>query len=149
MIKRNVKTSICILLMSIFSSVAFAQDLAHKSEKESNYRVMISHPLEIYEGGSLEEALTLSKEWRDKVLLKNPKILSVDYLLEKQSATRHLLMVIYHYENKEEAKKANQLIGSLINDAWPDEEARKVFFQKLQSYVVQSEKKTFQFDVIN
>jgi len=71
---------------------------------ESNYKVTISHPLEIYKNGSIEEALSLSEQWRQKVLLKNPYMVEIDYLLEQQTETRYELLVVYSYKDRASAK---------------------------------------------
>ena len=114
----------------------------------SSYRVTTEHPLEIYQGGSIEQALALSNTWRDKVLNKNPHILQVDYLLEQQSDSRYMLLVIYYYKDKQGSQRANNMLPDLIALAWPDKALRQQFFQQLQSYVVQNEKRTRYFDVI-
>jgi|GEM_PF-4315336 len=116
---------------------------------ESNYRVNILHPLKIYAEGSIEEAIQLSNEWRNKVLLKNPKIVDVEYLLEKLSEQRYDLLVIYHYKDKNGASEANQYFPDLIEQAWPDKNIRAHFFEKLQSYVIQEEKTTHRYKVIH
>lgn len=133
----------------IVAAILLMSSQVMASPSKGSYTVSIDHPLEIYQGGSIEEALSLSKEWRDKVLLKNPHMLSVDYLLEKQSDTRYLLLVLYNYKDKESAGKANQLLGDLIAKAWPNEEERNQFFKKLSSYVVQDEKTTHKFEVLD
>ena len=122
--------------------------MAFTSLQAESYKVLISHPMKIYESGSIDEAMALSQEWRSKVLLKNPHMLDVEYLLTKESDTRYELMVIYVYENKEGAALANQAFGELINGAWPDPKERQAFFTKLQSYIVQDEKVTKAYDVI-
>jgi len=122
---------------------------SNASAYSSEYRVTILHPLEIYQEGSLEEALALSNEWREKVLLKNPHMLAVDYLLEKQSASRYNLLVMYRYKDRDSAKKANQEIANLINKAWPDKAKQQGFFNRLQRYVVREEQVTHRYDVID
>lgn len=122
--------------------------LLASTSADSMYRVTIDHPIQVMEGGSIEEALQLTKEWRDKVLLKNPHMIKVDYLLEKQSHDRYLLLVIYYYKDRNGAELASQMMGTLIQKAWPEEGARNAFFTRLQSYIVREEKKTHHFEVI-
>lgn len=128
------------VLITLFAATVYAG--------ESTYRVTTSHPLEIIKEGSIEDALSLSNLWREKVLDKNPHIIKTEYLLEKQSETRYELLAIYYYKNRDTAAKANKLLGGLIEKAWPDEVKRKAFFARLQSYVVHAERKTRRYDVI-
>jgi len=134
------KSYLSILLIFVTSNA-----IAYSGE----YRVTTLHPLEIYQEGTVEEALALSNEWREKVLLKNPHMLAIDYLLEKQSASRYNLLVIYHYKDRDSAKKANQEIANLINKAWPDKAKQQAFFNSLQRYVVREEQVTHRYDVID
>ena len=127
------------LTLFVMSTIVFAS---------GGYKVITSHPMEIYDSGSIEEAMNFSQQWKEKVLLKNQNILDVEYLLNKESDRRYELLVIYSYQDKDSALLANQQMGILIDKAWPDKSERQAFFTKLQSYVVQEEKVTRSYDVI-
>lgn len=119
------------------------------AERSGSYRVMTSHHWQIPQGDSVEQALALSKQWRDKVLNQNPFLVKTDYLLRHQKDNRYELLAVYYYQDKDAAAKANGLMGQLIEKAWPDEQERKAFFARLQSYLVKDGRVTKRFKVID
>ncbi|WP_448568276.1 hypothetical protein [Thalassotalea ganghwensis] len=130
-----------ILISMLILSVAV-------NAEQAEYRVVTNHPIKVFDGGSIDEMLSLSQQWKNKVLLKNPHMKQVDYLLSKHSEDRYDLLVVYHYQNEQLAALANQEIPSLIENAWPDVEQRQAFFKRMQSYIIQSEKTTQAYHVL-
>lgn len=99
----------------------------------------VTHTIRVPEGGSLEEGIALSNEWRVKVLDKNPHIVSVTYLGRTVSDSEYKLMVLYEYASAEEATKANALFAQLMAVAWPGESGPQLFLEKLWKYIDRSE----------
>lgn len=95
----------------------------------------IVHTIRVPEGGTLEEGLALSNEWRVKVLDKNPHVLSVTYLGRKVSEREYKLRVLYEYASEEDAIKANAMFPKLMAEAWQGEGGSRLFLNKLWKYI--------------
>ena len=108
----------------------------------------ITHTIRVPAGGTLEEGLALSNEWRIKVLDKNPHMLSVTYLGRQVSASEYKLMVLYEYASVEDANKANQAFPSLLQEAWPGEGGSQAFLTKLWKYIDRAENVSHLYETI-
>ncbi len=132
-----------LLLMLLFVSSA----IADPTYKRTSYVVTITHPVVVAYQGSMDEFLTLSATWAERVLKRNPKILDVTYLLEYGEADTLDLLVLYEYESRKEAAEANTLMESLIHEGWAENE-RGPFFDRLGAFVVQEGKVTNRYQRI-
>lgn len=66
-------------------------DLGHKVQ-------ITTHQIIVYEGGSLNEAIELVKEWTDKVLKVNENFKSIKLLISDTASDTVYLPVIYEYK---------------------------------------------------
>lgn len=109
------------------------------AELTGDYVQAITHTIRVPEGGTLEEGLALSNEWRAKVLDKNPHMASITYLGRAVSETEYKLLVLYEYNTVEDARQAGQMIGQIMHTAWQDAGGSEAFLAKLNSYINPSE----------
>ena len=95
----------------------------------------IVHHIAVPDGGSFQEALDLSQEWRERVLDKMPDITQVRYLLDSLSADTARLLVLYERDPYNQPRGDVPTMQDLIVDAWPDTTIRAAFFENLGRYI--------------
>ena len=96
------------------------------------------HVIRIYEGGSLEEALSLSNEWRSRVLEQMPQFKQISYLLQQKEENVYHLLVVREMHSPDSAVE-NKTIGQAIGEAFESTEKRDTFFKALNKYIARSE----------
>jgi hypothetical protein len=82
-----------------------------------------------------------AKDWRkteqeyyDKVTSKNDLIIGSEILTHYFTANSSEILSVSVYKTWEDIEKANDVSDELIKKAWPDEKARKAFFDKQRTY---------------
>lgn len=81
-----------------------------------------------------EEWLKVEKEYFDKVVMKNPLVLKHNILTHFFTEDNTEIILVQLYDNWEAIDKAWEKDNELIKAAWPDEKARKAFFDKRASF---------------
>jgi hypothetical protein len=76
----------------------------------------------------------LEKEYLDKVTKKNDLIIGQEVLRHYFTADNTEILLVTAYESWDAIEKAEAKSDELIKAAWPDENARKAFFEKRQAY---------------
>jgi hypothetical protein len=74
------------------------------------------------------------QEYYDKVTSKNDLIIGSEILTHYYTANSAEILHVSVYKTWEDIEKANDISDELIKKAWPDEKARKAFFEKQSSY---------------
>jgi hypothetical protein len=74
------------------------------------------------------------QEYYDKVTSKNDLIIGSEILTHYYTANSSEVLHVSVYKNWEDIEKSNDVSDDLIKKAWPDETARKAFFDKQRSY---------------
>lgn len=74
------------------------------------------------------------KEYFDKVTMKNDLILSSGFYTHYFTPDNSEVVMVNVYKNWEDIEKANEKNNELAKAAWPDENARKKFFDKQSNY---------------
>jgi hypothetical protein len=81
------------------------------------------------------------KDWRkteqeyfDKVVSKNDLIIGSEILTHYYTANSSEILMVSVYKTWEDIEKSNDVSDELIKKAWPDEKARKAFFDKESGY---------------
>jgi len=74
------------------------------------------------------------QEYYDKVTSKNQLIIGAEILNHYYTANSSEVLHVTVYKNWEDIEKSGDITDELINKAWPDEKARKAFFDKQRSY---------------
>lgn len=74
------------------------------------------------------------QEYYDKVISKNDLIIGSEILTHYYTANSSEVLHVSVYRTWGDIEKANEITNELIKKAWPDETARKAFFDKQKSY---------------
>jgi len=74
------------------------------------------------------------QEYYDKVTSKNDLIIGSEILTHFYTANSAEILHISVYKTWEDIEKAGDITDELVRKAWPDETARKAFFDKQRSY---------------
>lgn len=74
------------------------------------------------------------QEYYDKVTSKNQLIIGAEILNHYFTANSSEVLFVTVYKNWEDIEKSGDITDELIKKAWPDEKARKAFFDKQRSY---------------
>ncbi len=126
MLMKKFQLTIVSLILSI---VCFCQEY-----KESGLVQTITHKIIVPEGGSLNEALSLSQEWVENVLRKNENFRDIQLLLSDTSKDTVDLMVVYNYKT-EFNRDTNEINQELIKAYWKEDGSFEKFLEKLHSYI--------------
>ena len=86
------------------------------------------------EDGSRTEWMALEKEYFDKVTSKNEHIFSTAAMTHMYTADNSEVIHVTVYMNWDAIDKAQARETELIEAAWPDDDARDAFFDKLDKY---------------
>ncbi|MAM19784.1 MAG: hypothetical protein ABGW91_15300 [Christiangramia sp.] len=78
--------------------------------------------------------LETEKEYFEKVTSKNDLIIGSGFYTHYFTPDNSELVMVNVYQNWEDIEKAEEMNQQLIEEAWPDEAARKKFFDKQTSY---------------
>jgi hypothetical protein len=76
----------------------------------------------------------LEKEYFDKVTMKNDLILGQEVLRHYFTADNTEILLVTMYGSWDAIEKADAKSDELVKAAWPDEKARKAYFDKRQMY---------------
>ena len=124
-------TAILVLLFLLSPSAIFAQD--EEAPKRPEYvTVTKSYWSKNYEG-SPEEWRATEKEYMDKVTSKNEYVVGGWYYTHLLTENSNEVLYVQTYPNWEALDKAAARNSELEKEAWPDEEERKAFLEKLNS----------------
>lgn len=74
------------------------------------------------------------QEYYDKVTSKNDLIIGSEILTHYYTANSSEILHVLVYKTWEDIEKAGDITDELIKKGWPDENARKAFFDKQRSY---------------
>lgn len=74
------------------------------------------------------------QEYYDKVTSKNQLIIGTEILNHYYTANSSEVLHVTVYKNWEDIEKSGDITDELISKAWPDEKARKAFFDKQSGY---------------
>ncbi|NNT70721.1 hypothetical protein HKT18_00695 [Flavobacterium sp. IMCC34852] len=127
------KTMKSIFLVVIFgllmSNTSFAQE-------EKSYLITVTklHWNMELENFSMDEWKATEKEYLDKVVKKNEFILGQEFLMHHFTPDNTEILLVTTYENWSAVEKAGNRDDELVKAAWPDEKARKAFFEKKALY---------------
>ncbi len=82
----------------------------------------------------MEEWIALEKEYLDKVTKKNELIMGAGFYTHRYTPDNTELIYVQTYASWEDIDKSGDRNGELEKEAWPDDEARKAYFKKRNSY---------------
>lgn len=74
------------------------------------------------------------QEYFDKITSKNDLIIGSELLTHYYTADNTEVVLVNVYKTWEDVEKASAVSDELVKKAWPDEKARKAFFDKYEGY---------------
>jgi len=83
---------------------------------------------------SMENWKAIEKEYYDKVTKQNALIVGQQMLMHYFTADNSEMLLVKVYESWDAIEKSGVRDDELIKAGWPDEKARKAFFEKRQAY---------------
>ncbi|MCF6167948.1 hypothetical protein [Lutibacter sp.] len=78
--------------------------------------------------------LKTEQEYFDKVTMKNDLIIGSGYYFHYFTSDDSEVKLVSVYKTWEDIEKSSKVTNDLINEGWPDEDERKAFFDKQNSY---------------
>ncbi|AOW20337.1 hypothetical protein [Urechidicola croceus] len=123
-----------LVLTFMFSTTTFAQNTDADDESSPVYMTLtITH----WSGDPMSDFDTwkaLEQEYFNKVTSKNDKILAAGVYTHMLSDDSSEVLFAYVYKNWEDIETSQDITNKLIEEAWPNEDSRKAFFEKQSSY---------------
>lgn len=108
--------------------------LAQEEKKTSYLTVTTMHRNTSNPDLKKEDWLKIEKEYFDKVVAKNPLIQGYNVLSHYFTADNTEIVIVHKYDSWEAIDKSWQKNDELIKAAWPDENARKAFYEKRAAF---------------
>lgn len=104
--------------------------------QDGNYYVMTTWKFSVPEDGSNSELNDLMKEWNEKVVMKNDKIVSEKAFVHRSGADMRDWVFLSEYASWGDIEAANDMQNKLVEEGWPNEEDRDKFFDTFWKYVI-------------
>jgi len=82
----------------------------------------------------MDEWKSVEKEYLEKVTKKNEYVIASSFHMHMFTNDNTELLYVQVYQNWDAIDKASDRNGELAMEAWPDQEARRAFFKKRNSY---------------
>lgn len=122
------------LLATLFVMLLLSNSSSAQEDKSYLITVTKLHWNMNLKNFNFDEWKATEKEYLDKVVKKNPLIVSQDILLHNFTADNTEILLVTTYENWDAIEKAGDKDDELIKAAWPDEKARAAYFDKKAQY---------------
>ncbi|RED45718.1 hypothetical protein [Seonamhaeicola aphaedonensis] len=123
-------SALFVFLLAFSTSTIFAQDEEVNEPKYLTATTMYWN--KNYEG-SPEEWRATEKEYMEKVTSKNEHIMWSGYFTHLFTENSNEVIYVQNYPSWEAIEKATARNAELEKEAWPDEEERKAFLDKMNS----------------
>lgn len=123
-------TAILVLFFLLSPVVILAQDEAKEGPTYLSATTM--YWAKDYEG-TMDEWKAAEKEYMEKVTRKNEHILHAAYHTHLFTENSNEIVYVQGYATWEDIEKAAERNAELEKEAWPDEDAREAFLEKLGS----------------
>lgn len=122
------------LLATVFAVLLLSNSSIAQEEKSFLITVTKSHWNLDLKDFKIDEWKAVEKEYLDKVVKKNPLIIGQDVLMHHFTPDNTEVLLVRMYESWDAIEKAGAKDDELVKAAWPDEKARKAFFDKKNQY---------------
>ncbi|MFD1096866.1 hypothetical protein [Salegentibacter chungangensis] len=140
LLKKGMQGSLALLFL--FCGVLTAQEKAQEDSQEESqqeefkpvYLTVSTFHWNDDPDIDFSEWLDTEKEYFEKVTSKNDLIIGSGFYMHYFTPDNSEIIQVSVYENWADIEKANEKNQELIEAAWPDEEKRRSFFQKQNSY---------------
>jgi hypothetical protein len=127
--KRLTLIFVLAIVVMLFSGSGIAQD-------EGHYYAITTWKLTVPADGSNAELNELFKEWYEKIVSKNDKVLSQKVLRHVTGSDMRDWVVISEYASWNDMDAAGDEQSRLVQEAWPNEDDRRAWFAKFGKYTV-------------
>jgi hypothetical protein len=121
------------LLAALFGALLMSNSLAAQ-EKELLVTVTTLHWNMDMKNFSMDEWKASEKEYFEKVTKKNELVIGQEVLTHYFTADNTEVLLVNMYDSWDAIEKAGARTDELIKAGWPDEKARKAFFDKKNSF---------------
>jgi len=128
------KSKLFLLLVLLFSFSSVNHVLAQEDDQKASVSFVTVTTLHGVHGFDFEAWKEIEKEYFDKVTSKIDLIKSHEVLMGFFAPQFGEIKVINVINSWEDIMKINEMREALIEEAWPDEEERKAFFEKQNSF---------------
>ncbi|MUH35896.1 hypothetical protein D9O36_08595 [Zobellia amurskyensis] len=112
--------------------------------QEGNYYMVTTWKLQVPEDGSRAEMMGLLKDFSEKIVFKNDKIISEKVMHHVSGADIRDVVVTTEYASWNDIEAANIRQEELMKEGWPKEEEREAYFKSFSKYVVTHSDEIFQ-----
>ncbi len=102
--------------------------------QENHYYTITTWKMTVPEDGSNKELNELFKEWKDKIVAKNDKIISEKVLRHTMGSDSRDWIIITEYASWNDIGAANEIQKKLINEGWKSKEERQKYFKTFGKY---------------
>ncbi|WP_026728934.1 hypothetical protein [Flavobacterium denitrificans] len=120
-----------VLWMTLWCVTTYAQDKAPEKEKPVFITMTTLHR---NLDGKAKDWKAAEQEYFDKITSKNDLIIGSELLTHYYTDDNTEVVLVNVYRNWEDIEKANTISDDLAKKAWPDEKARKAFFEKYDAF---------------
>ncbi len=120
--------ALCIITL-FFTTAGFGQDDGH-------YYTVTTWKLQVPQDGTRAELNNLMKEFSEKIVLKNEKVISEKVMRHISGADLRDVVIISEYASWNDIDAAGTRQNELLEAAWPNEDDRKTFFKTWSKYVI-------------
>jgi hypothetical protein len=132
---RTFKKELCgLLVLFVLGSTSFFGQEKPKEEFQSVFLTATTVHRSTDPNVDFTDWLKTEKEYFDKVTSKNDLLIGSGYYSHYFTPDNSEMILVSVYKTWEDIDKANEVTNKLIEEGWPDETARKAFFDKQNSY---------------
>ena len=126
--------TIKLLLATLLLAALFIP--TSSAAQDGHYYTVTTWKLQIPQDGTRAELNGLLKEFSEKVVFKNEKIISEKVMHHISGADLRDLVIISEYANWNDIDAAGTRQTELMEQAWPNEEERTAFYKNFNRYVI-------------
>jgi hypothetical protein len=120
-----------LLFAFLFTTNSFAQE---EEEFKSMFLTATTSHWSSDSDVDFSDWLETEKEYFDKVTMKNDLIVASGYYTHFYTPDNSEIVLVSVFRTWEDIEKSNDVTAKLVEEGWPDEEARKAFLEKQNSY---------------
>jgi len=120
-------------LLGLFSWMALACVIGNAQEKEKPVFITMT-TLHRSLDAKAKDWKAAEQEYFDKVISKNPLIIGSELLTHYYTNDNTEIVSVNVYKTWEDIEKAGTISDDLVKKGWPDEKARKAFFDKYDAF---------------
>lgn len=123
-----------LLMLALITVFTIAWSNA--SAQDGNFYTVTTWKMKVPDGGSRAEMNALFEEFTEKVVKKNPKVISEKIMHHISGSDMRDVVVISEYASWNDIDAAGTAQNELVKKAWPDEKARSAWMKSFMKYVV-------------